>query len=154
MNPTVPPILIADDEATDRMIWELALERAALPNPAIIVRDGQEAVDYLAGHALPWMLLLDLKMPRMDGFDVLVWLAARKDFRKLPVFVFSSSSDDNDIEMARQLGAWEYFVKPHQLSDLVQIIKGLPGRCGISSSTNPTLTVTASRPKRSSERMG
>jgi CheY-like chemotaxis protein len=130
MNPPLPPILIAEDEETDRMIWELALERAAMPNPAIIVRDGQEAVKYLAGHAHPFMLLLDLKMPQMDGFDVLVWLALQKDFRKLPVFIFSSSADDNDVEKARRLGAWDYIVKPHQLSDLVQIIKGLPGRCG------------------------
>ncbi|HTV62341.1 MAG TPA: response regulator [Verrucomicrobiae bacterium] len=129
MNRAVPPILIAEDEATDRMIWELALERAALPNPAVIVRDGQEAVDYLAGHALPCMLLLDLKMPRMDGFDVLDWMAARKGFEKLPVFIFSSSPADNDIKKARQLGAWDYFVKPHQLFELVRIVKGLPSRC-------------------------
>jgi CheY-like chemotaxis protein len=129
MNDSLPPLLIAEDEASDRMIWELALERAALPNPVVIVRDGQEAVDYLASHAHPCMLLLDLKMPRMDGFDVLAWLAARKDFGKLPVIIFSSSPDNNDIQKARELGAWDYFVKPHQLSELVRIVKTLPAHC-------------------------
>jgi len=79
-------------------------------------------------HPLPALLLLDLKMPRMDGFEVLAWLATRLDFKDLPVVVLSSSSDDSDIQKARQLGAREYFIKPHALSDLVTMLKSLQSR--------------------------
>lgn len=123
-------ILAADDEESDRLILNLAFEAAGLDNPLLIVRDGREAVDYLAGlppytnrmaHPLPALLLLDLKMPRMDGLDVLAWLRSRPDFKHLPVVVFSTSSRDKDIERARQLGARDYFVKPHSLCDYTKI---------------------------------
>ncbi|HEX9047732.1 MAG TPA: response regulator [Verrucomicrobiae bacterium] len=126
-----PPILVADDEETDRFIWQLACERAPLPHPLILAQDGQEAVDILATQPRPAMLVLDLKMPRMDGFDVLAWLAAREQFKGLPVFIFSSSSDENDIRKAKQMGAWEYFVKPHELGEWVKIIRTLPERSQI-----------------------
>ena len=129
------PILAAEDEETERFLLKIAFERTGLPNPLVTVGDGKEAVDYLAGHApytdraihpLPALLLLDLKMPRMNGFDVLAWLAARPEFRDLPVAVLSSSPDESDIARARQMGACAYFVKPHDLSDLVKIIQSLP----------------------------
>jgi CheY-like chemotaxis protein len=137
MSPILRPILAADDEEADRFVLNLALEKARLPHPVVIVRDGQEVVDYLSGHApfmdreihpLPSLLLLDLKMPRLDGFEILAWLATRLDFKELPVVVLSSSSADSDIQMARQLGAREYFIKPHALSDWVSILQGLQSR--------------------------
>jgi CheY-like chemotaxis protein len=103
----------------------------------LVVRDGQEAVDYLAGnkpyndrtaYPFPALVLLDLKMPRMSGFDVLAWLADRSEFKHLPLVVLSSSSDDSDREKARLMGAKEYFVKPHSLLDLVKIIQDLADR--------------------------
>jgi CheY-like chemotaxis protein len=137
MNPTPPPILAADDEEADRFILKLAFEKAKLPHPAITVRDGKEVVDYLSGqapftdralHPLPALLLLDLKMPRMDGFEVLAWLATQPDFKDLPVVVLSSSSDDSDIQKAQQLGARDYFIKPHALSEWANILRGLQSR--------------------------
>ena len=80
------PILSAEDELTDQLILQAAFKKTGLPNPLVFLQDGQEAVDYLAGrppyadrgaHPLPGLLLLDLKMPRMDGFDVLTWLAGQ-----------------------------------------------------------------------------
>ena len=137
MNPRLHPILVADDEESDRLILNIAFEAAKLPNPLAVVHDGQEAVDYLAGlppytdravHPLPALLLLDLKMPRMDGFDVLTWLSTRPDFRNLPVVIFSSSPGDDDIKKARQLGAHDYFVKPHSLAEWVNILHELHTR--------------------------
>jgi CheY-like chemotaxis protein len=137
MSSTLLPILVADDEETDRLILNLAFDSAKLPHPIVMVHDGQEVVDYLSGHgpfadraihALPALLLLDLKMPRMDGFEVLAWLATRSDFKDLPVAVLSSSSDDSDIQKARRLGARDYFIKPHSLSDLVNILESLHSR--------------------------
>jgi CheY-like chemotaxis protein len=134
---TNTPILAAEDEESDAMILRLAFERAGLANPLVVVRDGQEAVDYLLGtgayaakekHALPGLLLLDLKMPRMSGFDVLEWLHDRPEFSHLPVVVLSSSPDQLDIHRAKQCGAREYFVKPHSLKELVVILHSVRSR--------------------------
>ncbi len=137
MSATFRPILVAEDEESDRFIIKLAFDSAKLLHPLVTVRDGKECVDYLSGlapfadralHPMPALLLLDLKMPRMDGFDVLTWLASRPELQDLPVFVLSSSSADSDIEKARRLGARDYFIKPHALSDLVKILQSLQSR--------------------------
>ena len=131
------PILAAEDEESDRMILEMAFQRAKLQCPLLLVRDGQEAVDYLSGkgryadraaHPLPALVLLDLKMPRMNGFDVLGWLAEQPDFKKIPAVVLSSSADEIDMNKARQLGAREYFVKPHSLDELIKIAHQMQAR--------------------------
>ena len=94
-----PPVLVAEDEQSDAHILRLAFQRAGIPRSLVVVTDGQEAIDYLCGnppytdrsaHPLPGLLLVDLKMPRMTGFDVLAWLASRPDFQHLPAIVFSS----------------------------------------------------------------
>jgi CheY-like chemotaxis protein len=132
-----PPILLAEDDENDAFLLKLALERTDVSRPLIVARDGQQAVDYLNGetpytdrarYPSPAMLLLDLKMPRMDGFDVLTWLHAHPDFKALPVIVLTSSALDSDIEKARQLGADDYRVKPPKFEDLLQIIQELNGR--------------------------
>ena len=137
MSITLSTILAADDEETDRLILQLAFDTAKLPHPLMTVRDGQECVDYLGGHnifadrakyPLPALLLLDLKMPRLNGFEVLSWIATRPDLKELPVIVLSSSSDDSDINKARRLGAREYLVKPHSLAEYVEILHGLERR--------------------------
>lgn len=119
------------------MILRMAYERAGVTNPLVVVRDGQEAVDYLSGAGdysdrqrfpLPGLLLLDLKMPRMSGFDVLGWLAGRPEFKDLPAIVLSSSPDQSDIRRAKEAGALEYIVKPHSLRELVAILQTLHSR--------------------------
>jgi CheY-like chemotaxis protein len=150
MKTKLPPVLAAEDEESDRFILQFAFEKSKLTNPLILVRDGQEAVDYLSGtgsfadrsiHPLPRLMILDLKMPRLNGFDVLAWLATRADFKEMPAVVLSSSSDDADIQRARQLGARDYFVKPHSLDELVKIIQGLHQRW-LSAASDPTGRVT------------
>jgi CheY-like chemotaxis protein len=137
MSEKLSPILAAEDEESDRIILDLASIKARLRHPLFIVRDGQEAVDYLRGHGryadrvfypLPALVVLDLKMPRMNGFDVLAWIATRSDFKGLPAVVLSSSSDESDIKKARQLGARDYFIKPHAISDLIGILNSLQNR--------------------------
>src|SRR6185436_8485420 len=109
MSEKLRPILAAEDEESDRMILEMAFRRAKLPCPLVLVRDGQEAVDYLGGmgpyadraaHPLPALIVLDLKMPRMNGFDVLRWLAEQPRFKEIPAVVLSSSADDIDMNKA------------------------------------------------------
>lgn len=137
MKSILLPVLAAEDEESDVFILRLAFERAGVPNPLLVVRDGQEAVDYLQGHApyterlihpLPLLLLLDLKMPRLNGFDVLAWLATRPELSYLPVVVLSSSTLDFDMLKARQLGARDYFFKPTQLSQFVRVIQEIRTR--------------------------
>ena len=134
---TLAPVLAAEDEETDAYILRYAFEQARLANPLTIVGDGQEVVNYLAGaapysdrtlHPLPVLVTLDLKMPRMNGFNVLVWLRDRPEFKDLPVVVISSSSDDADINEARDLGARDYFVKPHLLDDFIEIARTIQQR--------------------------
>lgn len=131
------PVLAAEDEQTDGYLLRLAFERAGVGHPLVIVRDGVEAVDYLSGeapyadrtvHPLPALLLLDLKMPRMTGFDVLAWLTTRSEFKDLPAIVLSSSSHESDIQKARELGACDYIVKPHRFVEYVKVIQDLRDR--------------------------
>src|SRR5258708_1401408 len=131
------PILLAEDDENDTFFLRRAIARSGLGNPLIAVQDGQEAVDYLAGigpyadrasHPLPALLLLDLKMPRMNGFDVLEWLSTRPDFKNLPIVVLTSSAQDKDIQRARELGADDYQVKPQEFERLVDIVRSLHSR--------------------------
>jgi CheY-like chemotaxis protein len=144
------PILLAEDEESDVELLRLAMRKTALSTEIIVARDGQEVVDFFtsqAGHAqaaarsLPALLLLDLKMPRMNGFEVLEWVRTQPHLKKLPVIVLSSSSLESDIQKARELGAWEYFVKPPLLSKLSSILQDIHGRYLKESDTpsNPTL---------------
>jgi len=131
------PILLAEDDENDIFFLRRALARSGRGNPRSAVRDGQEAENYLAGigpyadrasHPLPGLLVLDLKMPRMNAFDVLTWLSTRPDFKELPVVVLSSSAQDSDIQKARELGADDYQVKPQEFDGLVEIVRNLHSR--------------------------
>jgi CheY-like chemotaxis protein len=128
-------ILLADDDPNDILIIRRSLEAAGVSNPLKVVRDGVEAVNYLAGkgaytdrqqYPLPALMLLDLKMPRLDGFDVLTWWRENGQRNKFPIVVLSGSALPQDIEMTKSLGAYAYRVKPggpEGLSKLAQEIR-------------------------------
>jgi CheY-like chemotaxis protein len=131
------PILVAEDEETEIMILRMAAGKAGLARKFAFVKDGAEVLAYLQGqppyadrsqHPLPALLLLDLKMPTLTGFDVLEWIATRPELNYLPVVVLSASSDDSDIKKATNLGARDYHIKPHRLPDLVGILKSISDR--------------------------
>jgi CheY-like chemotaxis protein len=97
-----------------------AFQKASLTNPIHIVRDGEEAIAYLIGEGkyanrdefpLPVLVLLDLKLPRRDGFEVLSWIRRQPGLRSLPVVVLTSSNEMRDVNRAYQLGANSFFVK-------------------------------------------
>jgi len=124
-------ILLAEDNQDDVFLMRRAFAEAAIPNPLIVVRNGREAVDYLAGkgaysqrdqYPLPGLILLDLKMPWMDGFDVLSWLRRQPQFQTLPVVVLTSSRLQSDIDQTRLLGVYDYRVKPSDLAELVELL--------------------------------
>jgi len=124
-------ILLAEDDENDIFLMGRAFDRAGIPNPLHVVHNGQEAIDYLAGtgefahrekHPLPGLLLLDLKMPWMDGFDVLKWLRDHSEFDTMPVVVLTSSKLQADVDKSRQFGVYDYRVKPHGFDDLVRLL--------------------------------
>lgn len=124
-------ILLAKDNEDYALLLQRAIETANIDANLQIVRDGQEAIDYLAGaepyadrtlHPFPKLVLLDLKMPRMDGFEVLAAVRQRLGFIRLPVIVLTNSDNPADIKRAYELGATSYFQKPDSLEGLDEMI--------------------------------
>jgi CheY-like chemotaxis protein len=118
------------------VLIQRAMQQARLLNPLQIVRDGAGALDYLAGeghyanrqkYPLPYLLLLDLHMPRQNGFDVLCWIRNRPELRRMKMAVLTSSSDEHDYAKAMRLGAHSYFNKPGSLEEFVHLMLRIHG---------------------------
>jgi CheY-like chemotaxis protein len=127
-------ILVVEDDANDIVLLKRAFSKGGPDIPLQFVRDGQEAVNYLKGidkfsdrnlHPLPTLLLLDLKLPGMDGFDVIRWVRTESEVRTVPIVVLSSSGARSDISRAHELGANAYHVKPNDANALVGMVEGL-----------------------------
>ena len=127
-------ILLVDDSADDLFLIRKAFEKAQVPNPLYCVTSGQEALDYLAGvgkfanraeYPLPDLMLLDLKMPEIDGFDVLRWVKRQPEMAKLRVVVLTSSDQIRDVNEAYQLGANSFLVKPMEFEQFRETAKML-----------------------------
>jgi CheY-like chemotaxis protein len=124
-------ILLAEDREDDIILTRAGFRKACVSNPLYVVRDGEEAIEYLKGEGkfsnreefpLPDLLLLDLKMPRKDGFEVLKWVRDA-GMEKLRVIVFSSSERSADVSLAYQLGANSFLVKPVEFERFIEMIK-------------------------------
>jgi CheY-like chemotaxis protein len=124
-------ILIVEDNATDVMLIRRAFAKLNIANPVQIVGDGDRAVDYLSGKdaygdraqfPLPAFVLLDLKLPRRSGLEVLAWLRAQDGLRRLPVVMLTSSRQSQDVDRAYELGANSYLVKPVEFDDLQELL--------------------------------
>jgi CheY-like chemotaxis protein len=125
-------ILYAEDDPDDVVIFKMAFKRATLPHSLRCLDDGEAAIAWLNGqgefanreqYPLPDILILDLKMPRKTGFDVLEWVRQSKEFVKLPVIILSSSDDPRDVKRAYDLGATTYFVKSASSQDVIQYLR-------------------------------
>jgi CheY-like chemotaxis protein len=123
-------ILLAEDEEDYVLLIKHAFLQAKIPNPLYVVWNGQEAIAYLMGagaysnraeYPLPDLFLLDLKMPRVNGFEVLEWLREQPSLAALRVLVLTSSEDLRDVNRAYQLGANSFLVKPLDFQDVVQL---------------------------------
>jgi CheY-like chemotaxis protein len=110
------PILLVEDNPVDVDLTLRAFARRKLLNPIEVARDGQEALEWIprwqAGDPLPLVILLDLKLPRVDGLEVLRRLREHPISRDLPIVVLTSSSEDHDVETAYRYHANSYIVKP------------------------------------------
>jgi CheY-like chemotaxis protein len=116
-----PIVLYVEDEETDRFLVERAFMKEGLGSALQMVNHGRAAIDYLSGNGpyarrekypFPGVVLLDLNLPEVPGFEVLKWIRAHPDYSALPVVVFTSSARDEDRERARALGANEFLQKP------------------------------------------
>src|SRR5262249_444814 len=125
-------VLVAEDESTDAFLLRLAFAKGRIPATLHFVVNGEEAIAYLKGetryadrttHPLPDLMLLDLKMPRVNGFDVLRWLRQQPGLKRLPVAVLSSSGLTEDLNLAYELGANCYLVKPCDLDKMLETVK-------------------------------
>ena len=124
-------ILIAEDSSADAEMATDALREARLANPIVHVEDGVEALDYLlcrgafAGRSdgLPVVLLLDIKMPRMDGLEVLQRIRAEEELKRLPVVILSSSREESDLARSWDLGVNAYVVKPVDIDQFFSAVK-------------------------------
>lgn len=129
----IRPILLAEDSPADAEMAIDALREANLANPIIHVEDGVEVMDYLlrrgqfAGRepGEPAVLLLDIKMPRMDGLEVLQQLRENEQFKALPVVILSSSREESDLARSWNLGVNAYVVKPVDIIQFFEAVKTL-----------------------------
>lgn len=125
-------VLLADDEPNDLFFFTHAFEQARILNPIKTVSDGQQVINYLSGESefsdrqrfpLPILLVLDVKMPRKSGLDVLQWLQEQQSLRSIPTVMLSSSAHPDDVEKAYQLGANSFIVKPQGVAARIELAK-------------------------------
>ena len=127
-------VLLVEDHQSDILLARRAFKKVDLTSILNVVEDGDAAIAYLSGageygdrdrHPLPELLLLDLKMPRRSGFEVLQWLEQQPQLEDLPVVVLTSSQESGDVERARSFGIHSYLIKPITPTCLLAIVKSL-----------------------------
>jgi CheY-like chemotaxis protein len=127
-------LLLIEDDPNDIALFRRAARKADLTEEILIAEDGEAAVRFLEASAkplaeqaagLPWIVLLDLKMPRKSGLEVLQWLRGQPRLRHLPVIIFTSSRERSDIARAYELGANSYLVKPVSFDQLKEMVRVL-----------------------------
>jgi len=124
-------VLLAEDDPNDRRLFHLALRRNQKPIRVFEVADGMEVIQYLKGEGkfgnrdkfpFPNLLILDLKMPRMTGLEVLHWLRHKPEFARLCTVMLSGSGLDKDVAEAYRLGANSYFKKPNDFTHFIKVL--------------------------------
>jgi CheY-like chemotaxis protein len=133
-------ILVVDDNDDDVTLLQRAFAKADLMPPQHVVDNGEAAIAYLAGegpyadrarYPLPTLLLLDLKLPRRSGLEVLTWLRQQPGLKHLPVIVFTTSQQPADVDRAYEQGANSYVVKPDGFDALLTLVQALQAYWGV-----------------------
>jgi len=131
MESSFRSILLVDDDPNDVTLMKSALEEVHFGNPIIVAEDGEEALDYLFHRGrfadindnLPVFILLDIKMPKLDGIDILRLIRDEPSFDKVPVIMMTSSRDTSDLEECYKYGANSFVVKPINITEFIQVVK-------------------------------
>lgn len=132
MNFTEYHVLHVDDDPSDAVLMQQACNKAGVSFSLHSVKDGELAIEYLRGagayadrerYPFPSLVLLDLKMPRKTGFDVLTWMRSEKLSRNVPVVIFTASNQEEDIKRAYECGANSYLVKPVGIHTLIEMVR-------------------------------
>ena len=127
------PILLVEDNPKDLELTLIALERSQLANEVVVVRDGAEALDYLHARGTyasrpagnPAVILLDLKLPKVDGLEVLRFIRDTPALKSIPVVMLTSSKEEQDLLRSYELGVNAYVVKPVEFQQFVSAIADL-----------------------------
>ena len=146
-----PVILLAEDLEEDIIIIERAFKQVYVPHRLMVVHNGEDVVRYLMGqdkyadrktYPFPMLLLLDLKMPGTDGFEILKWLRDIPSFGSLRVVVLTSSDHIHDVNRAYKLGANSFLVKPSDFENTLQLAKTLTQHWLVDSRTPTTFVAS------------
>lgn len=125
MNDLSRPILLVEDNPMDVDLTKRAFARRKLINPLVVARDGEEALGQLTqweqGAPQPVVILLDLKLPKVSGLEVLRRLKSHPRFRSIPVVVLTTSSEDADVRTAYDQGANSYIIKPVNFENFLEV---------------------------------
>lgn len=123
------PILLVEDNAADVELTIRAFRRRKVTNPISMARDGEEALDYMYQRGrfadaapVPGLILLDLRLPKVDGLEVLRELKSHPVYRNVPVVVLTTSGDNSDIKQSYELGAASYIVKPVEFEKFLEVV--------------------------------
>jgi CheY-like chemotaxis protein len=129
-----PIVLLVDDSKNDAMLMRIVFERTGSAEPLRFAVDGDDAIAYLKGDGryrdrkqfpIPTVILMDLNMPKKNGFEVLEWIRQQPTLKRMHVYILSASNRPEDIERAYDLGANSYLLKPGNLDGLVQMTECL-----------------------------
>jgi CheY-like chemotaxis protein len=132
MNKSSVTIIVADDDADDRLLITDAFKESRLANPLVFVEDGEQLLNFLLnasskvnGKVLPGLILLDLNMPRMDGRTALSLIKSNPDLRRIPVVVLTTSKAEEDVLRTYDLGVNSFITKPVTFEGLVDVVQSL-----------------------------
>lgn len=136
-NNRIPTVLHVEDDRNDRLLLATTFRNTRINVNLQPAEDGEKTVDYLTGNGIyadrehypfPRLVVLDLKLPRKSGFEVLSWIRSQDNLKNLPVVILSSSEHEADMKEALQLGASGYYAKPVSVAPLKEVIKEISSK--------------------------
>ncbi|MCK5561769.1 MAG: response regulator [Thermoplasmata archaeon] len=142
-------ILLIEDDPNDVILIRRAFEKGHIDNPVQVVENGEVAIFYLDGegeysnreqYPLPSLILLDLKLPRKTGHEILAWVRRQPKLKRIPIVVLSGSKQSDDINHAYDLGVNSYLIKPIYYMNLLEMIK-IINLYWLNLNENPEITL-------------